>query len=67
MGNIKSNDDNFYCPLLKKVIELGICLDINYERENYFKTGIIKEMEKSIEEANHECNNCPKNPFDFVK
>lgn len=57
-----SNSDNIQCPLLKKQIELGLCLDINYERLKYFNTGIIKEIGKTNEAVNTECEKCPNKP-----
>lgn len=59
--NIKSGF--WFCPLYKKEISEGLCLDINYERLEYFKSevlkGTMKQLQKSREEINHTCEHCP--------
>lgn len=54
--------DVYYCPLLDKEIEQGLCIDINYERLKYFKAGILKEIQKTEQAANKACEKCPKKP-----
>lgn len=63
MSKQNNNSDYIHCPLLKKQIELGLCLDINYERLKYFNTGIIKEIGKTNEAVNTECEKCLNKPL----
>ncbi len=57
------SEEVYYCPLLQTKIELGLCLDINYERKKLFKIGILEELGKSTDYTNEKCEKCPHNPF----
>ncbi|WP_143191932.1 hypothetical protein [Paenibacillus sp. P46E] len=56
-------EEDYYCPLLNKVIELGLCMDINYEREKIANFNILTELRINKEEADHCCTKCPHHPF----
>ncbi|EFM08673.1 hypothetical protein PaecuDRAFT_4467 [Paenibacillus curdlanolyticus YK9] len=57
------NDGEYYCPLLKKIIDMGLCMDINFEREGKAKLGILKEFEITKSFADLNCCHCPRLPF----
>ncbi|MBL0318616.1 MAG: hypothetical protein IPP74_04915 [Alphaproteobacteria bacterium] len=55
------------CPLLKKEINEGTCLDINYQRLELFKKDILKDIMKekryTLSDVNNTCENCPNLPL----
>jgi hypothetical protein len=57
----------WYCPLIKRVIEEGLCLDINLQREGFFKSDVIdavyREASLSKAEVASICEACPHFPF----
>lgn len=57
----------WFCPLFKKEISEGLCIDINYERLEYFKGETLKDIMKQIHknkgEINCICENCPNMPL----
>lgn len=61
------NRDAYFCPLIKKKIQYGRCIDINYEIEGFKKEEEIKEIQvlnKITKEKIVEiCGNCPNNPL----
>jgi hypothetical protein len=62
-----SNYGTWYCPLYQKDINEGLCLDINYERLEYFKSCTLKNtinmLYKSLKEISLTCDNCPNCPL----
>lgn len=64
---MKKNETEWYCPLLKKNIDEGYCLDINYERLEYFNSGVIDSLLQvtriSKEELNKICEECKNQPL----
>lgn len=63
MNELENSQDEFYCPLLDRDIELGLCLDINYERMKLFTIGILGECKISVEDAHATCSKCIYNPM----
>jgi hypothetical protein len=59
--------EEWYCPLLGRTIEAGLCLDINYQRLGYFEPDVLlsvmKETKKSVEEVSAICEACPNLPL----
>jgi hypothetical protein len=59
--------DFWFCPLYKKEIAEGLCLDINYERLEYFKGETLKDimtqLHKTKDEIDFVCENCPNLPL----
>lgn len=57
----------WFCPLYEKEISEGLCIDINYERLEYFKgetlKDTMKQLHKSKKEINCICENCPNMPL----
>jgi hypothetical protein len=64
-----SHKDNmeWYCPLYKKNISEGKCLDINYERLEYMDSGCLLEATKltgkTKEQIDRTCEVCPNLPI----
>ncbi|CQR57801.1 hypothetical protein [Paenibacillus riograndensis] len=56
-------EEDYYCPLLNKVIQLGLCMDINYERTKIANFNILPELGINKEEADQCCTKCPHLPF----
>ena len=60
-------NDGWYCPLLQRDIEQGLCLDINFQRLKYFKPDVLKDAQreagKTIEEISSICEACPNQPL----
>jgi|GEM_PF-3492980 len=63
-----NNNDYFYCPIYKKEIDVALCMDINYERLQYFKTGALKDIKKLFNlektEVDEICNTCEYTKLD---
>lgn len=59
--------ERYYCPLLKKIIEEGLCVDINYENEKIMKEDELKAIKKMLKKTNAEiketCQNCKHYPL----
>jgi len=62
---LRDNSGSWYCPLLKKCISEGMCLEINYERLKLFKTDHLKKLKKTmtLNKINHTCKSCPNLPI----
>ena len=60
--------NSWYCPLYKRDIAEGKCLDINYERLGYMDGGCLREVAKLTGKAKAEidetCEACPSFPFE---
>jgi ribosomal protein S1 len=56
-----------YCNLLAKIIEKGLCVDINYENEKIMKEDELKAIKKALKKSNEEikviCENCQYYPL----
>ncbi|QWU15559.1 hypothetical protein [Paenibacillus sophorae] len=57
------NKGDYYCKLIEKVIELGLCMDINYEREKIFKTNTLEKLGITVKDADSACKTCPYCPL----
>lgn len=59
--------EKYYCPILNKIIEEGLCVDINYENEKIMKEDELKAIKKILNKTNEEiktiCRNCPNYPL----
>lgn len=54
----------YYCLLLKRTIDDGLCLEINYEYSNFFKTNILESYSiKNKEIAEEVCKICKHYPL----
>jgi len=57
----------WYCPLYKRDIAEGKCLDINYERLGFMDAGCIREVArvtgKTTPEIDETCKACPNFPL----
>mgnify|MGYP000062232123 CR=1 FL=1 len=57
----------YYCPLLNREIEEGLCIDINYENEKIMKEDELKAIKKMLKKTNEEikviCKNCKHYPL----
>lgn len=57
----------WHCPLYKKNIAEGKCLDINYERLRYMDCGCLLEVTRltgqSKDEIDRTCRSCPNLPI----
>ncbi len=59
-------DLEIYCPLYKKSIAEGLCLDINLQSLGYFKVEEeLKTLQKTLskELIIKICSNCPNQPL----
>ena len=63
----KTEDYDWFCPLLNKEIEDGYCYDVNYQRLGCFKPDVLLEVKlrtgKSTEQISQVCDNCLNNPL----
>jgi hypothetical protein len=63
----QKGDVCWHCPLLKRDIPEGLCLDINYQRLHYFKQDELKEAQretgKTVEKISSICEACPNQPL----
>ncbi len=61
------SDTTWHCPLYKKDIPEGLCLDINFERLGYFNSNILIEVMNDTGTQKHEinltCEKCPNQPL----
>ncbi|WP_339061233.1 hypothetical protein [Tepidibacillus marianensis] len=59
--------EKYYCPLLNRIIEEGLCIDINYENEKIVKEDELKAIKKILNKTNEEikeiCQNCKHYPL----
>ena len=66
----KEIKSGWLCPLYKKKISEGLCLDINYERLEYFKGDTVKNMMKQLHKNKSEidciCEKCSNMPLGDV-
>jgi hypothetical protein len=57
----------WHCPLLKREIPQGLCLDINYQRLKFCKPDVLtdaqRETGKTVEEISLVCEDCPNQPL----
>jgi len=64
---LDSAGPRWYCPLLKRDIEQGLCLDINFQRLKYCKPDVLKDAQqetgKTFEEISSICEACPNQPL----
>jgi hypothetical protein len=72
LQDIKMNKQNnssefWFCPITKKDISEGLCLDIYYQRLEYFKNDVLssflKQYSLNKSELNDICDNCPNMPL----
>lgn len=63
----EEGDVCWYCPLLKREISEGLCLDINCQRLQLFKADVLadaqRETGKTIDEISSICEACPNQPL----
>jgi hypothetical protein len=61
------NAEQWYCPLLGRVIEAGYCLDINYQRVGLFKPDVLKDVIRLThldrDGVSTVCRSCPNQPL----
>lgn len=57
------NEFEYECPLLKEIIDDGLCLEINYEYLNMFTTKILEERSISKKNAENTCLKCKHYPL----
>jgi hypothetical protein len=59
--------EGWYCPLFSREIEVGLCLDINYQCLGLFKVDVLgdaqKESGKTVQEISEICEACPNQPL----
>ncbi len=62
-----NGEHHWYCPLLKRDIEDGLCLDINLQRLKFCKQDVLKDAQhetgKTVEEISSVCEACPNQPL----
>jgi len=62
-----TSNKEWYCPLYKRNIAEGKCLDINYERLGYMNCGCLLEVTrltgKTKAEIDLTCEACPNLPI----
>ncbi len=51
-------NDEYYCKLLNQTVELGICMDINFEREKLFMADTLIKLNIQRDKANAVCPTC---------
>ncbi len=60
------DDQSWYCPLYKRTIAEGKCLDINFERLGYVRGEYLRELfrltGKAKEAVDLKCQSCPNCP-----
>lgn len=63
----KQASNSWHCPLYKRDIAEGKCLDISYERLGFMDAGCIREIArmtgKTKAEIDETCKACPNFPF----
>ena len=63
----EEGDVCWYCPLLKRKIAEGLCLDINYQLLRLCKPDVLtdaqRETGKTTEEISSICEACPNQPL----
>jgi hypothetical protein len=61
------DDVCWHCPLFKRYIAEGLCLDINYQLLKLFKADVLtdaqRETGKTIQEITSICEACPNQPL----
>jgi hypothetical protein len=66
----ESDDYCWYCPLLKRGIQEGLCMDINYQRLQFCTPDVLTDAQaetgKTVEEISSICEACPNQPFSEV-
>lgn len=59
--------NGWYCPLLKRWIEAGHCLDINYQRLGLFEEDVLESAKREtglrVQEISVVCEACPNQPL----
>lgn len=40
--------EKYQCPLLNRVIDEGLCLDINYQNEKIMKEDVLKDIKSLL-------------------
>ena len=61
--------EEWWCPLLDKEIEAGLCMDLNYELIHFLKSGAgpVDDFKlrtgKTAEEISKVCESCPNYPL----
>jgi len=62
-----TGDVKVLCPLVRREIADGYCLDVNLERLGLFKTDSLRQMQQetgeSVAEVSIECEACPNQPL----
>ncbi len=58
-----SEKGEYYCKLLNQTVELGVCLDINFERERLFKADTLIKLNIEMDKAHSVCSTCPYCPI----
>jgi hypothetical protein len=62
-----TSSKEWYCPLYKRSIAEGKCLDINFERLGYMNCGCLHEVTKltgkTKAEIDRTCIECPNLPI----
>jgi hypothetical protein len=63
----EAGDVCWYCPLLKREIPEGLCLDINYQRLQVCKADVLTDAQlesgKTLQELSSTCEACPNQPL----
>jgi hypothetical protein len=63
----EKGDVCWFYPLVNREIPEGLCLDINYQRLQFFKADVLadaqRETGKTIEEVSAICEVCPNQPL----
>jgi hypothetical protein len=61
------DDKRVECPLLKRCIAEGYCLDINFQRLGFIKPDVLTEAQQetglTIEQVSAVCESCPHLPL----
>lgn len=67
MATPSTEERCWYCPLFKREIPEGLCLDINYPRLQLCKADVLmdaqQETSKTVEEVSVICEVCPNQPL----
>ncbi|GMK46574.1 hypothetical protein PghCCS26_37030 [Paenibacillus glycanilyticus] len=56
-------NDEYYCKLLDQTVELGVCMDINFERERLFMADTLIKLNIQRDKANAVCPTCSYCPI----